>query len=161
MIGDRKIILIISDDEENRLLGQQSYLRGKRVLTSTCENGWDNVCRYASRLYAVFMDIDDYEKGLAISLLAVKTGAHYIGLIAETVPDLLDEAIFSVNGARRQFNQRRGVPSLGREKKELVRIPSVLHDRGTDNYFGSGEVAGIKKGAPKRCSFLFDLTRLI
>ena len=57
MIGDRKIILIISDDEEDRLLGQQSYLRGKRVLTSRCENGWDAVCKHASRLYAVFMDM--------------------------------------------------------------------------------------------------------
>ena len=97
MIGDRKIILIISNDEDDRLLGQQSYLLGKRVLTSTCENGWNAGLENSSRLFAVLMEIDDYQEGLAITLLAVKAGAYYIGFISETIPEVLDETFLSIN----------------------------------------------------------------
>ena len=98
MLGSRPIVLVIDDDEESRLLAQQSYLLGKRVLTSTCEDGWEAVLDHAGRLYAVLMNIKDYQRGLAITTLAVKAGAYCIGIMSETVPDVLNRMSLSING---------------------------------------------------------------
>lgn len=126
---NRKVILVIDDDEDNRLLAQQSDLLGKRVLTNTCENGWDAVLENSSLLYAVLIDDKDYQRGLAIAILAIKAGAFYIGVVSETLPEVLDRTSFSVNGILVSLNSGDGL-FLPDGRRNWVRLLRSLTSEG-------------------------------
>ena len=95
---ERRITLVIDDDRENLKWAQQAYLNGKAVLTSTCENGWETIIEKAEHLYAVLINIEDFERGLTLAILAVEAGAFCVGITSETTPDILNRASFSING---------------------------------------------------------------
>ena len=99
-----RVILAIDDDEDNRAWAQYVHL-GKPVLTGTCESAWDNICRL-DNLHAILINIENYERGLVLAMVAVEAGCLYAGVISATLPDALDRATFCVNSALVILNQQ-------------------------------------------------------
>ena len=94
----RKVVLVIDDSEDNCRWAQQACLQRKPVLTVPVEDGWETIFRMAEHLYAVLINIDDYQRGLALAILAVEAGSYHVGIISESTPDILENS-FSINGS--------------------------------------------------------------
>ena len=89
-------ILAVDDDEESRAWAQYVHL-GRPVLVSNCETAWDTITRLKGQLFSVLINTENYERGLALAVFAVKTGCLYVRLISPTTPDVLHETPFTVN----------------------------------------------------------------
>ena len=93
----RKIVLVVDDDEDNREWAQLVHL-GKPVLTVCEKKAWNTIINKAEHLFAVLMAVKDYQRGLALAILAIEARAHSVGVISESTPDVLDATSFSING---------------------------------------------------------------
>lgn len=103
----RQTVLVICDDKDN-LEGARRMLPS--VITSRSESAWEAIWQRRIHLYAVLIDIEDFQRGIALALLAVKAGSFYVGLIAETVPDEMDASVFSINGTLLSIDHEKKFP---------------------------------------------------
>ena len=90
------VILAVDDDEESRAWAQYVHL-GRPVLVSNCKTAWDTITRLKGQLFSVLINIENYEKGLALAVFAVEAYCLYAGVMSSTVPDALHRAPFVMN----------------------------------------------------------------
>ena len=91
-----RAILAVDDDEANRSWARQIHLE-KPVLVNDYKTAWSTINRLDGKIFSALIHVEDYEKGLALAVFAVKMACLYIAVTSPTTPDELNRVPFVMN----------------------------------------------------------------
>lgn len=91
------VIIVIDDREDSRKWAHLINL-DEPVLTSPCAGAETLIDQSIEHLHAIFINCENYERGLFLALYAARSLRLFVGgIVSRNLPDALDRETFVVN----------------------------------------------------------------